>query len=61
MSRLAGAGGLCAFKATACTRAHAAPASISVRRVAVLNQFARHHPSQPYEAALEGVVMFVLS
>ncbi|OQP80452.1 hypothetical protein IA54_000260 [Xanthomonas phaseoli pv. syngonii LMG 9055] len=59
MSRWAGAGGSCAFKATACARAHAAPASISVRRVAVLNQFARH-PSQLYEAALEGMVMFVL-
>ncbi|SOO30060.1 hypothetical protein XAP6164_3970001 [Xanthomonas phaseoli pv. phaseoli] len=30
----------------------------AVRRVAVLNQFARH-PSQLCEAALEAVVMFV--
>ncbi|MBO9737723.1 hypothetical protein J7432_01480 [Xanthomonas axonopodis pv. begoniae] len=59
MSRSAGAGGSRAFKATACTRAHAAPASISVRRAAVLNQFARH-PLQLCEATLEGMVMFVL-
>ncbi|KLC65883.1 hypothetical protein GEV839_09050, partial [Xanthomonas perforans] len=31
MSRLAGAGGSRAFKAAACARAHAAPASLSAR------------------------------